>query len=71
MIKAIVRAALGQGQDQYFYERVANGFEWCRWWLEKHKAYHGLDLDDDVLQALREVCLDHHPNKSFSSKYPA
>lgn len=59
MIKAILKYALGYQQDRYYNERISNGFEWCKRWLEKH--HPALELDDEALDALREITSRANP----------
>ncbi len=53
--RTLIKKALGQHDDKYYKERVNNGFEWCKRWLIKNQNYHGLELNSDMIEALKEV----------------
>lgn len=56
---AILRNALGYASDRKNYSlRLANGYEFCKRWLEKNQDMHGIDLDDGVLETLRSMCAE-------------
>jgi hypothetical protein len=54
---ALLRQALGYGGDRKNYNlRIARGYEFCKRWLEKNQDFHGIELDDGVLETLRSMC---------------
>ena len=54
---AIVQGALGYAGDRKNYKlRIANGYEFCKRWLEANHDFHGIELDDGVLAALHFLC---------------
>ena len=59
---AVLNQALGCAGDPKNYDlRLTEGYEFCKRWLEKNRARHGIELDDGVLEALRFLCAEQ-PN---------
>ena len=55
MNTVLVQNALGFNNDLWYQERINNGFDWCKNYLIKYQKYHGLDINKDILEALKSL----------------